>query len=61
MQDARITMQKRDPAAFAQIAFTGLDLVPPGVVLVSEWRPDGDQPPPVACRSEHLRRVARKP
>jgi hypothetical protein len=34
MQDARITMQKRDPDAFAQIAFTGLDLVPPGVVLV---------------------------
>ena len=36
----------RDSAEFARMAFTGLDLVPPGVVLVSEWRPDDDGPLP---------------
>jgi hypothetical protein len=46
MRDAGITMQKRDSDVFAEIAFNGLDLVAPGVVLVSEWRPEGSQPRP---------------
>jgi hypothetical protein len=25
--------------------FTGFDLIPPGLVLVTDWRPDGQQPP----------------
>lgn len=32
--------QFRDHDEFARLAFTGLNLVPPGVVLASEWRPD---------------------
>jgi hypothetical protein len=32
--------QLRDSGEFAQMAFTGLRLVPPGVTLVSEWRPE---------------------
>ena len=31
---------------FAEIAFAGLDLAPPGVVLVSEWRREGSGPRP---------------
>ena len=56
MRDAGITMQKRDSDVFAEIAFTGLELVPPGVVLVSEWRPAERLPPSGASRGEHLRR-----
>ena len=33
-------MQIRDADQFALLAFSGLELVPPGLVLVSEWRPD---------------------
>ena len=37
---AGLSMNTRDADDFASLAFSGLDLVPPGVVLVSEWRPD---------------------
>jgi hypothetical protein len=40
MERAGIAMRKRDSGEFARLAFSGLELVPPGVVLVSEWRPD---------------------
>ena len=48
MRRAGITMQKRDSDVFAELAFPGLELVPPGIVLVSEWRPDdlGPRPKP---------------
>lgn len=41
--------QFRDSGEFARLAFSGLDLVHPGVVLVSDWRPDafGPRPAPV--------------
>lgn len=44
-----VTGQARDSADFAELAFAGLDLVPPGVVLVSDWRRDavaGPRPTP---------------
>jgi hypothetical protein len=37
-------MQKRDSDVFADLAFTGLELVLPGVTLVSEWRPTAHVP-----------------
>lgn len=46
---AGIAGQLRDCGDFARMAFTGLDLVPPGVVLVPEWRPDGEGPLPTAA------------
>jgi hypothetical protein len=61
MRDAGITMQKRDSGVFAEIAFSGLDLVPPGVVLVSEWRPDGSRPRPSPAEVSIYGGVARKP
>jgi hypothetical protein len=41
--DSAIRGQMRDSGDFARLAFAGLELVPPGVVLVSDWRsaPDG--------------------
>jgi hypothetical protein len=41
-----VTARARDSGDFARLAFSGLDLVPPGVVLVSEWRPDSPGPSP---------------
>jgi len=42
-----IPAQVRSADEFARIAFTGLEMVDPGVVLVSEWRaPDGPKPLP---------------
>jgi hypothetical protein len=42
-----VPAQVRNAAEFERIAFTGLEMVEPGVVLVSEWRPDrGHRPAP---------------
>jgi S-adenosyl methyltransferase len=60
MRDSGMTMQKRDSDVFAEIAFNGLDLVPPGVVLVSEWRPAGNQPRPSPAEVSIYGGVARK-
>ncbi len=59
--DAGIGLHPRDADEFAAIAFTGLDLVPPGVVLVSEWRPDATGPRPVPGEVSCYGGVARKP
>jgi hypothetical protein len=61
MRGAGITMQKRDSDEFARLAFPGLDLVPPGVTLVSEWRPDGLGPRPTPTEVNCYGGVARKP
>ena len=43
---AGIPARWRDGGEFARLAFADLEMVPPGVVLVSEWRPDSDGPRP---------------
>ena len=53
--------QVRDSDDFARLAFSGLDLVPPGVVLVSEWRPDKPGPRPAPAEVNIYGGVARKP
>ena len=60
-QDAGISFQLRDSDEFARLAFTGLELVPPGVVLVSEWRPEGPGPRPQPAEVSCYGGVARKP
>jgi S-adenosyl methyltransferase len=45
-REAGLPMHTRDADEFASLAFCGLELVPPGVVLVSEWRPDSNAPRP---------------
>jgi S-adenosyl methyltransferase len=59
--DAGITMHARDADEFARLAFSGLEIVPPGVVLVSEWRPDSRAPRPTPAEVCCYGGVARKP
>ena len=56
-----VTFQPRDSDVFARLAFSGLDLVPPGVVLVSEWHPDDKGPRPSSAEVGMYGGVARKP
>jgi hypothetical protein len=60
-REAGLPAQARDADDFARLAFSGLDLVPPGVVIASEWRPDGTGPRPTAAEVNGYGGVARKP
>jgi hypothetical protein len=59
-QDGGMRGALRSPDEFARLAFAGLDLVDPGVVLVSEWRPDSAAPRPLAAQVSTYGGVARK-
>ena len=61
MRGAGIAMQKRESDEFARLAFSGLELVPPGVVLVSDWRRAGQAPRPAPLEVNCYAGVARKP
>ncbi|WP_433234600.1 SAM-dependent methyltransferase [Actinomadura nitritigenes] len=56
-----VPAQARTREAFTALAFDGLDLLDPGVTLVSEWRPDGDAPRPPADQVNWYGGIARKP
>ena len=58
---AGVPAQLRDSDEFAKLAFSGLELVPPGVVLVSEWRPEDAGPRPAPAEVNGYGAVARKP
>jgi len=60
-REAGIPAQLRDHDDFARLAFAGLDLVPPGVVPVSDWRPDSSGPRPTPSEVSTYGGVARKP
>jgi hypothetical protein len=53
--------QPRDSGVFGRMAFSGLELVPPGVTLVSEWRPPDPGPRPTPAEVSCYGGVARKP
>jgi hypothetical protein len=53
--------EARDSADFARIAFSGLEMVPPGVTLVSEWRPKRSGPRPTPAEVSCYGGLARKP
>jgi S-adenosyl methyltransferase len=59
--EAGIPLRLRDSSDFARLAFSGLELVPPGVVLVSEWRPDMSGPHPTPVEVSWYGGVGRKP
>jgi hypothetical protein len=61
LRTAGVPAQARDSDEFARLAFSGLDLVPPGVVLVSDWRPVGGGPRPAPSEVNVYGGVARKP
>jgi len=56
-----IPLQTRTADEFAELAFSGLELVDPGVVLVSDWRPSTQGPRPLAAEVSMYGGVARKP
>ena len=51
----------RTSAEFDELVFTGLELVEPGVVLVSEWRPEEGRLRPLPSEVNTYGAVARKP
>ncbi|MCL2584330.1 MAG: SAM-dependent methyltransferase [Streptosporangiales bacterium] len=55
-----VTLRLRDSDEFAALAFNGLSLVDPGVVLVSEWRPTDPPPRPSAAEVGTYGGVGRK-
>ena len=59
--DAGIPMHARDADEFAELVFEGLEIVPPGVVLVSQWRRDAPGPLPTPAEVSCYGGVARKP
>jgi hypothetical protein len=59
-REGGIAGQVRDCGDFARLAFPGLQLVPPGVVLVSDWRPDTPGPRPAPAEVNIYGGVARK-
>jgi hypothetical protein len=56
-----VQLQLRDSDESARLAFSGLELVPPGVVLLSEWRPEGTGLRPTPAEVSSYGGVARKP
>lgn len=60
-QQGGMPVRLRDSDDFARLAFTGLTLVPPGVVVVSEWRPEPGAIPLSAADVGINGAVARKP
>jgi SAM-dependent methyltransferase len=59
-RESGIPFRFRDSGDFARLAFADLDLVPPGVTLVSEWRRDDAGPLPPAIEVSCYGGVARK-
>jgi len=55
-----VTVQARDSSELAALAFRDLELVPPGVVSVSEWRPGSLGPRPTLAEVSCYGGVARK-
>jgi len=61
LEKGGIRGQTRDAAEFADLVFSGLTLVPPGVVVVSQWRPEPGTTPLPAVQVGFNGAVARKP
>jgi hypothetical protein len=59
-REAGLPMQMRDADEFARLAFPGLEMAPPGVVLVSEWRRAATGPRPGPAEVSCYGGVARK-
>jgi hypothetical protein len=60
-QERGLAGQIRSADEFAELAFRGLEMVEPGLTLVSEWRPRGTGPRPMPSEVNAYGGVARKP
>jgi hypothetical protein len=62
VQRAGVPFQTRTAEEFADLAFAGLELVPPGLVAVSEWRPETEAGlRPLPSEVAYYGAVGRKP
>jgi hypothetical protein len=59
--EAGIRGQARTAREFSELAFGGMEILDPGVVLLPEWRPDDDGPRPSPAEVSAYGGVARKP
>jgi hypothetical protein len=57
---AGVPAQARPMEDFVQLVFDGLELVDPGVEIVSEWRPESSGPRPSAVEVSNYGGIARK-
>jgi O-methyltransferase involved in polyketide biosynthesis len=55
-----VPFQFRTADEFADVAFGGLEMVEPGIVSVSDWHPDGDDPRPSPAEVSWNGGMARK-
>lgn len=62
-REGGVSLQVRTADEFADLVFTGLvlEMIDPGLVLVSEWRPESDDPRPLPAEVASNGGVARKP
>ncbi|MGE5133355.1 MAG: SAM-dependent methyltransferase [Gemmatimonadota bacterium] len=60
-RNAGVPFQFRSADEFAEVAFTGLQMMEPGIALVSEWRQRDGGPRPMASEVGWHGAVARKP
>ena len=60
-QRGGMTLRPRSADEFAEVAFTGLRMVEPGVVLASDWRPGDSGPRPLAAEVSTHAAVGFKP
>ena len=60
-QRGGVLLTDRDSSRFADLVFAGLELVPPGVVLTSDWRPEAGAFRPSPTEVSTNAGVARKP
>jgi hypothetical protein len=57
-----LRFQPRSAEEFADVAFAQLELIPPGLVPVSEWRPEDEgDPRPLPAEVAYYGAVGRKP
>jgi hypothetical protein len=55
-----VAVQARTSDEFAELAFSGLEMIDPGLVLVSEWRPGGRGPRPLPAEVNWYGGIGRK-
>jgi S-adenosyl methyltransferase len=60
-QQGGVAAQVRTADEFAWLAFRGLEMVDPGLVLVSDWRPTGRGPRPLPAEVSWYGGIGRKP
>jgi S-adenosyl methyltransferase len=61
VRQAGLPFQTRSAEEFISVAFTGLKMIPPGLVPVSEWRPEGNHPRPLPAEVGYYGGVGLKP